>query len=258
MKHVITLVFAAMLAVNGAFAAGTLPQPFSVWEKGGWNNWGEIVAKADAGELNQEGQEWIVDLARYHAGKIDATELWKRTATTLVDGDYARKYGEIGYRILLNEPAESTAAAPIRAEMDAALAGENAEAAKAARGGYARLAEKQGNYELAWEYFISSGMYANNAANVAGILLKDKANAAAVYQGVLQLFETGVDAQSARRLIPALQKAAVYAKIPAAEVRGALETVQRLYADRAIGDTDDAKAWGIVLGALRDSIAAWK
>ncbi len=30
MKHVITLVFAAMLAVNWAFAAETLPQPFSV------------------------------------------------------------------------------------------------------------------------------------------------------------------------------------------------------------------------------------
>ena len=72
MKHVITLVFAAMLAVNWAFAAGTPPTPRAVWEKGGWNNWSEIVTMAESKQLNTAGEEWLIDLALYPVGKIDA------------------------------------------------------------------------------------------------------------------------------------------------------------------------------------------
>ena len=249
--------FVVMMTICEAFAAETLQTPVAVWKAGAWRNWETLVEMSDARQLNEEGQEWLIDLARYHTGQIDANELWKRAETT-TKGDALLKYDEIGFRILWREPEKSDAAAAIRAEMETVLAGENETAVRAVKAAYARLALKRGEYATAWHYYIECGIHSNDAVALASIMLRDKSNAASVFQGAETLFENGIDVYAARQLIPVMQRAAVYAKLPAAEVCATLETIQRLYADRAVGDTDEAKAWGIVLGALRDSIAAWK
>lgn len=247
---------AALMLTLGTFAAEALPTANEVWRGGGWNNWAEIVTKADAGKLDTGKEAWIIDLARYFTGKIDAAELWKRADAVLPAEQYVIRYAEVGYRILLKEP-ESETAAKIRALMGAALAGEDEGAAKAAHAAYGRWSAKRGDYAAAWTHFLACGIYQNNAVDAAARLMRDKANAETVYRGAVRLYDAGVEAAPARRLAGLLQRAAVTAKIPAAEVRAELEKIHRLYSGKAVGDSGEAKQWGLFLGSLRDSINAW-
>lgn len=244
----------ALMLTLGTFAAEALPVADEVWRGGGWNNWTELVAKADAGKIDLTKSGWVIELARYQTDTMSARELW-----TLIqaESDVVR-YSEIGFRILLkNDDAEVVA--EIRAVLDAAANGNDEEAAKVARGAYARYYHKKGDYAAAWSYFVKSAAYQDNAVQAGQRLLKsDKANAETVYRGIVSIFDEGAQTSAARPMLSLMLKAAVVAKSDSAEVRTELEQILRLYSPRAVGNTDAAKTWGIFIGEVRESINAWQ
>ncbi len=258
MKKVSIMV--ALVALVGvalpSFAVETLPTARQVWSDGGWRNWAEIVTKADAGQLDAGVDGWVVDIARYNTGEIDAAELWSRAEAALPQEQYSIRFAEIGFRILLKDPSSATAA-KIRAEFDAAISGDDANAAKAANGAYARFHYKNDD-ATAWIYFVKCADYPDSAVQVGLRLLKDgTANAETVYRGAVAFFDNGIPAAAARPMLTLLLKAAIAADIAPTEVRTTLERIRRLYSGRAVGESDEAKTWGIFVGSLNESIKAW-
>ena len=260
MKKVMLLAVVAVMAcvAMGAEAKKTVWQ---LWSEGGWGNWTEVIKAAESGAVEVKGQEWVVLLAKYETKAITAEEYWKQSRELEKEKFTGVQYTETACRICKNEPTDSPIVATVRAEVDKAIADKDEKVKKNALTGKARIylwADK--DYYQAFLAQAQSGQYLDRCCFFATYALNaDNAKAPEIYKGLSGVILKGVGSGNAAKVaLATMNKAAILANIPPAEVVSTLTTIQRLYADKAVGDSKEAKAWGIFLGSLRDVIASWK
>lgn len=253
------LVAVMAVAVMGAEAKKTVAQ---LWREGGWTNYAEIIKAAESGAVEVKGQEWLVLLAKYETKAITAEQLWNQV-TELDKKQFCYvRYWEVARRIVLEEPADSAIVKTVKAELEASakLTDKKVESkwhsAVSTLGMIAWI-----NHESEKAFELYSTAHVGHWVGVCGneVLSKDPTKAADIYKKVSDEMLRGiVNGNAGKHLLTAFNKSAILANIPAPEVVATLTTIQRLYADRAVGDTPQAKEWGIFLGSLRDVIASWK
>lgn len=242
----------------GAEAKKTVGQ---LWIEGGWENWTEVIKAAESGAVETKGGEWIVLLAKYMDKAITAEQLWNQSCELFKTKPNGNLYTNIGWRICRNEPADSAIVATVKADIEKTIAGKDEALKKMALAGKARIIfSVDKDYYNAFTVLLESKIAQDWFGSFGREALRtNEAKASEIYKGLVSVMKSGVhNGNPARMILETLNKSAILANIPAPEVVSTLTTIQRLYADKAVGDTPAAKEWGIFLGSLRDVIASWK
>ena len=135
-------------------------------------------------------------------------------------------------------------------------AGDDAVRRQAAARGLAEVLLMQNKVAEAWPYLCEPNGKARNMITAAQRILADELLPAGdVYAGIRTAIlrrgnTTPAELLSLTRL---LMDSGVQAAIPQSEIKSTLEQISLLYVSFATGDSDSAKAWAEVIGAVEET-----
>ena len=261
-KMLLFAVVGAFAVLSTAVAAGEeLREAGAVIKENGWANFEEVLALAEAGKLKtgEFRYDWPILMAKFRTGKITARELWTQCHALAHNPPTSDELWPLWFtlpRHIVQYGNDPEFSEEVLSALKSDAAGDDAVRRQAAARGLAEVLLMQNKVAEAWPYLCEPNGKARNMITAAQRILADELLPAGdVYAGIRTAIlrrgnTTPAELLSLTRL---LMDSGVRAAIPQSEIKSTLEQISLLYVSFATGDSDSAKAWAEVIGAVEET-----
>ncbi len=259
--------FAALVTVSAFASGGTTSEPAGldaqeVFKNGNYRNYDELLQLSAEGRLQTGALRYDspVLLAKFRKGEFNKAQFWAaaKAANTGTVHDLNALYLSVAPTIL-NDDTEPAVRTAVLEELNALVSSNDPAARVRGISGLAATYSSRHDWAQAWPWLLQCPDRIPELLIVGREGMRRGAIAPTeVFAGVLdRLADTGgVNAVKAMELFNLALEAANRGEVADAELAAALKRVNRIYSARAVGDDESAKAWGVFVGAVRETLNA--